>query len=229
MSFKAKTDPYSIADGTSLVVTNYTGGETASNVEAVGADGSVVAHEVFGETSAPSCDIALKTDITKTAGAWKLGAVTGTTKKYALGQIVINTSAGAAPTISVSGQEVEANATTSCAYSIPAFALSKKHHAQILFSAFELSGTGCHLTVANYTATGDINKVTKDGVCIAFDIVQGKIEAQVTIKQCGSTAPTLTAGTGWSITTPLAESNPDADYPTFTATLTLYLAKDTQS
>lgn len=227
MSFKQKTDPYSIADGTSLVVLSTTGGETASNAEAIGEDGSIVANTVYGATSAPSCDLALKSDLSKNAGDWKIGAVsTSNSKKYALGRITISTSAGAAPSISVSGEQVHNDAATGCYYPVPAFALSKKHHAQILFDAFSLGDVaGVHLVSANYEISGQISKVTKEGDCIAFDIVQGRIEVTVTLKQCGSTAPSLTAGTGFSITSPLAETNPDAEYPTFTATLVKYLAK----
>ena len=228
MSFKPKTEPYGIADGTTLVITSVNGGESATNVEAIGQDGSIVANEVCGEVANPSAQLAVKADVTKTAGAWKLGHVTtADTKSFALESIDINTSAGAAPTVSVSGKQVQASATDGCTYSVPALSLSPKHHAQILFSAFTLTGTGCHLTAANYKIAGTVNVVTKDAVPISFDIVQGKIEVSVTVKQCGTTEPTLSAGTGFSVTSPLALTNPDADYATYTATLTCYLAKDT--
>ena len=225
MSFKTKTEPYGIADGTNIVVLDTQGGETAQNVEAVGEDGSVVANT---ETLVnPSATLALKAAISKTLGQWKLGNVsTDGTKKFALEKIEITTTAGAAVSISIAGKQVQSDATTGCTYSVPAFTLTTKHHAQILFSAFSLSGTGCHLTSATYTIEGTINLVTKDGSVIGFDIVQGKIEVSVSIKQCGSAAPELTAGDGFQVTSPLAETNPDADYPTFTATLTKYLAKD---
>ncbi len=226
MSFKLKTEPYGIADGTKIVVISTAGGETAVNVEAVGQDGSVVANTVSPTTSAPSADLALKADIEIAAGEWQLGAVTtSNSKKFALGTITITTAAGSAPTIAIAGNEVNADATTDCVYYVPGFTLTKKHHAQILFSAFTLAGTGCHLIGATYTISGQINIVTKDNVPIAFDITQGKIEVAVSIKQTGSTAPTLTAGDGFEVTAPLAETNPDAEYPTFSATLTKYLAK----
>ena len=227
MSFKTKTEPYGIADGTNIVVLDTQGGETAQNVEAVGEDGSVVANTVTETLLNPSATLALKAAITKALGDWKLGNVsTSDTKKFALEKIEITTTAGAAASIRISGKQVQSDATTGCTYSVPAFTLTTKHHAQILFSAFSLSGTGCHLTSATYTIEGTINLVTKDGSVIGFDIVQGKIEVSVSIKQCGSAAPELTAGDGFQVTSPLAETNPDADYPTFTATLTKYLAKD---
>lgn len=58
-----------------------------------------------------------------------------------------------------------------------------------------------------------------DGEIVAHDIQNGRIEVSVTIVQTGSTAPTLAAGTGWEIVSPLTVDNPDEDYPTWTATL----------
>ena len=227
MSFKTKTEPYGIADGTAIVILSTTGGESATNTEAIGEDGSVVANTVTGVTSAPSAELALKADIENDDGDWNLGAVTtSNTKKFALESIRISTAAGSAPKISISGKQVQADAETGCIYPVPAFVLLKKHHAQILFSAFTLSGTGCHLISAEYVISGTINLVTKDNEVIGFDIIQGKIEVTITVKQCGTTAPTLAAGTGFQVTSPLAESNPDAEYPTFQATLTCYLEKD---
>lgn len=226
MSFKQKTDPYSIADGTSIVVLSTTGGEAATNVEVNGEDGSFVANTVGPTLMNPSIELALKAAISKALGDWKIGAVTTSdSKKFALASIRIATSAGSAPSISIAGNQVQDDAATGCYYPVPAFTLTAKHHAQILFSAFSLSGTGCHLVSAEYTISGTINIVTKDLVPVAFDVIKGKIEVSVTIKQTGTTAPTLTAGSDFQIVSPLAETNPDAEYPTFTATLVKYLAK----
>lgn len=226
MSFKTKTEPYGIADGTAIVVLSTTGGEAATNVEANGEDGSIVANTVGPTLMNPSAELALKAAISKAAGVWKIGAVTAAdSKKFALASIRIATSAGGAPSISIAGNQVQDDAVTGCYYPVPAFTLTTKHHAQILFSAFSLSGTGCHLVSAEYTISGSINVITKDLVPIAFDVIQGKIEVSVTIKQTGTTAPTLAAGSDFQIVSPLAESNPDAEYPTFTATLVCYLGK----
>jgi hypothetical protein len=86
-----------------------------------------------------------------------------------------------------------------------------------------MGGEGCYLQTANYTASATITKATKDGVCIAHDVVEGRIEATVEIKQTGSASPSITAGSGWKITSPLTCTNPDADYPTYSATLTKYI------
>lgn len=225
MSFQAKTDVFGIADS-SLVILETQGGETATNVEATGADGSVVANEVAGEVAAPSCTLQLKADVSKAAGAWKLGGVSVSDgKSFAMGEVRISTSGGGIPSISVSGVQVEDGAAEGCYYKVPEFSLSKAHHAQILFGAFTLSGTGCHLTAADYVIGCDVNVATVNALPVAFDVARGRIEAVVSIKQCGSVKPTLTAGDGWSVTSPLSSSNPDAEYPTYSATLTKYLAK----
>ena len=101
------------------------------------------------------------------------------------------------------------------------------HHAQILWSAFTLGGEGCYLQSANYTAGGTISRATKNGETVAYDVTDGKLEAQITIQQTGSAAPTVTKGTGWEITAPLSCSSPDADYPTWSCTLSRYLEHDT--
>ena len=224
MAFLEKTDYFGLS-GTALECTTSNDGASASVAEAKGADGSVVAHEVYGEALAPSCDYLLKADWTSAAGAVKLGSVKATGgKSVALASVAINTSAGSAPTVAASGEQVEDGATDGCLYEVPAFSLPKTHHAHILFGAFTLSGAGCHLTAANYTASAGITKATKEGAVLAHDVGEGKIEAVVTIVQTGAAAPSLAAGEGWSITSPLAMTNPDADYPTYSATLTHYLS-----
>lgn len=229
MAFKDKVDYFGIADSDRIVCTSSSDGGSASVAEAKGEDGSIVAHEVYGEKIAPSCDYLLK-------AAWgrgaespapnpvKLGGVTSAGGAFvALTSLTITTSAGSAPTVSAGGEQVEGEGST---YSVPAFSLPKTHRAQILFSAFELGGAGCHLTEAGYAAGCTLSKAEKEGVCLAHDVVEGKIECSVTIIQTGSAEPTIAPGDGWNVTSPLAESNPDADYPTWSATLTMYLTKD---
>jgi hypothetical protein len=96
----------------------------------------------------------------------------------------------------------------------------------VLLSAFEYGGTGCFLTDASYTIQANIGKATVDGEPVASDVTEGMIEASLTFTQTGSAEPTLTAGSEWQVTSPLACTNPDANYPTWTATLTKYLQKD---
>lgn len=228
MAFATKLDWFGLASD-SLKVTKCSDGKSAQTVEAQGADGSVVACEVFGETLAPSCDYTVAGAVTWAAGAHALGKLTATADggKVALTNITINTSAGAAPTITASGESVADEAAQGCEYDIPALSLPVTHHAQILWDAFTLTGDGCHLTAANYTAECSISKATVNGECVAHDVTAGKLTCAITLVQVGSTAPTITPGDGWKMTAPLAYDNPDANYKTWSATLTKYLAKAT--
>ena len=65
-----------------------------------------------------------------------------------------------------------------------------------------------------------------NGEPVASDVTEGRIEASITVTQTGNVVPTLTPGSGWYVTSPLACTNPDANYPTYSATLTKYLQKD---
>ena len=142
-----------------------------------------------------------------------------------LNSIEIGTAAGSAPTFSASGEQVEHPSSGYCTYPIPAFTLGRKHHAQVLFGAFTVRGGDCHLKSANYSCSASVTKAEKEGVCLTHDIVEGRIECSVEILQTGDTAPVIEPGEGWVVTSPLACSNPDSDWPSHSATLTLYLAK----
>lgn len=223
MAFQEKTDYFGLAtESGGLVLTSSTENKSATVIQAHDEKGDVVAHEIVGETSAPSCTYVVKSDATITGQ--KLGFASG---GYVVSSISITTGAGTPPSITVTGEAVPASSHTDCYYDTPACTVEVCHHAQTLFSAFTLSGDGCYLTSANYTISGSLTKATKDGETIAYDIADGKIEAQVEIVQTGATEPTFEAGTGFTITSPLTKTEGDAAYPTWTATVTKNLTHHT--
>lgn len=234
MSFQAKIDYYGLSSGSSSVFVITDSNENKSAQVATGQDekGDVVAVEVYGEELAPSCSYVIKADAT--LGSIKIGeaqTVTGISdKKFTITNVSISTAAGSPPKIEVSGSEVPNDTThTDCTYTIPSATLEVCHHAQILWGAFTLGGTGCYLTQANYTASGDLTKATKDGTTVSFDISNGQLVANITIQQTDSTSPTVTEGSGWEITSPLSKTSADASLPTWTCTLTKYLTHDSNS
>lgn len=226
--FISKTDYCGLTTGRSgIVCISSDEGKSASTAEAAGQDGSIVAYNVYGEKKDPSNEYRIKADTT--FSNLDLGAiVTHEGDSFRVNEYTINTSAGSAPTISASATQVEDNCTADCMYSIPEFELKRYHHAQVLFNAFTFTGDA-HLQSANYTMSCNVSQATKDGVCLANDVTEGKIECSIDFIQVGSTAPVVTAGTNWAITSVLTCSNPDADWPTWSCTLTMYLAKDTPS
>lgn len=223
MALATKTDYFGLAtDSGGLVLTSSTENKSATVIQAQDEKGDVVAQEIVGETSAPSCTYVVKSDATITGQ--KLGLASG---GYVVSSISITTGAGTPPGITVTGEAVPASSHTDCYYETPSCKVEVCHHAQTLFSAFSLSGDGCYLTSANYTISGSLTKATKDGETIAFDIADGKIEAQVEIVQTGTAAPTFAAGTDFTITSPLTKTEGDAAYPTWAATVTRNLVHHT--
>lgn len=221
MAFVAKSDYFGLAT-TGLSCVSNADGKTASVAEGRDSEGTIVAWTVYGETSAPTNSYVVGGSSNVSLSV-TLGSVSN---DMCLNNFQIDTSVGNPPTVTASGEQVETGATANCTYTIPSATVSPLHHAQILFSMFSVSGDGCHLQSANYTASATLTKATKDGVCVAHDVSEAKIEAQVTVLQTSSTAPTVAAGTGCVMTAPLACTNPDADYPTWTCTITKYLTQD---
>ena len=227
MAFPSKTDYLGLAD-TNLILRDCTEGLAAEVAEATDENGDVAAVEVFGEKASPSVTYAVKGDVEKDL---VLGAVTTigestSAKYYVLTNVTVNTSAGGAPTVSASGEEVP-GATPSATFTVDdGLAVKKSAIAQIPLSAFTLSGTGCHLSSCNLAASVNFTDATKDGERLAWDCTNGRLVVTVGIVQTGSTEPTITAASGWEVTSPLTRTSPDSDFPTWSATLTKYLQRD---
>ena len=226
MAFPSKTDYLGLAD-TNLILRDCTEGLAAEVAEATDENGDVAAVEVFGEKASPSVTYAVKGDVEKDL---VLGAVTTigestSAKYYVLTNVTVNTSAGGAPTVSASGEEVP-SATPSATFTVDdGLAVKKSAIAQIPLSAFTLSGTGCHLSSCNLAASVNFTDATKDGERLAWDCTNGRLVVTVGIVQTGSTEPTITAASGWEVTSPLTRTSPDSDFPTWSATLTKYLQR----
>jgi len=231
MAFKEKTDYCGLSTVSANFVVrddNVNGSNEVYRPQ--GQDGSFVAVEVFGDDSAPSNSYGVKANTTLTAGAIKLNKITTVgNKPYALESVNIGTSAGSPVTLSATCQEVEAGATDAASdhYEVPALTINKSQSAQILFSAFTISGTGCELTDCAAAIACQVGKDKVAGTKIASDINSGLITVTGTILQTGATAPTLAAATGWTLTKPatLSPSNGETTYPTYTFEVTKALTR----
>lgn len=223
MAFIDKVDYFGLSSTTFLCKSS-NDGASSSNAEAVGPDGSIVANTVYGEMKNPSCDYEQTAEWSPTIKLGAVHAVDG--ESFVLTSVTFSTQGGAAHTVSASGSQVEDNASVTCTYTIPSFTLPMTHHVEKMWNAWTLTGAGCYEQTAAYTISCTPSFGEKDGDRLSHDIGQGKIEIALTIIQTDTTEPSLSAATGWEITTPLSCSNPDANYPTWTATLTKYLEKD---
>lgn len=195
--------------------------------------------EVFGENTAPSNSYGVKAPgVEFEAGAIKLNeVVTVDSKPYALESFEIETAAGSPVKLTAKSKEIESgtDATVQCKYPVPAFSLSTKQHAQILFGAFTLSGNGCTLTACKAAIGGSINVDKVAGTKISSDINSGIITVTGTILRSANVAenepPVITPAEGWILTNPPAptENNPETEYPTYEFELQKPLVKEEET
>lgn len=230
-SFQDKIDHYGLtANSAPLAVLSNDDGASNEYNEYHAQDGSFIDHIVYGVKEEPSDELELTGDWSITSEAIKLGGVTTIdAKKFALGELSIETTAGELPTINASGKQVQADATTARYYALPATTVKNDETAQVLWSAFTVSGSNCHVQSAKYTASANIPTKDKNAFPLAFGVAEGVIECEIEVIQCGNTEPTVTAGEGWHISDNPKSDNPDSDCPTWTATLRYYLTKTVPS
>lgn len=232
MAFATKTDPFAIVGEAGLLeCTAVTDNKSSSVAEAHDAKGTLIAHEVYGEQIAPSADYKVKKS--GSIEGVKLGNVTEYDgKRVVLSHIHLHTGAGDEMTLTASGEQVEDSTDGTCPakYTLPNIIVSVCRHAKALFNAFAVGGEGCHLQTADYDFACAVGKATVSGVLIAHGVYEAYGEAQVTIIQTGSVNPTLSVpqNSSWFVSAPLTKTNPDEDYPTWSATLRLHLAMDAE-
>lgn len=205
-------------DATPLKLKSSTENKTKQTKEASDERGDVVAREVYGEVSSPSCDFEV---IASSNIDVELGSVnTEALVVYCLTGLSIQTAKATAPSVSMSGESLQAAATVSSTIAVGAIAISTLHKAQILDAAFTLGGTGAKLNTCTLDVSCNLSRATVAGDTVSHDVSGGKKVVKATIIQSGAAVPTITAGTGYAITGPLTCANPDEDYPTWTVELT---------
>lgn len=177
--------------------------------------GDIIVRTPVGQYDNPSCDF-----VVFAAGDvdLSLGSVYtyDSTRIACLTGISIQTSAGSPAKVTLSGEELQAGATVTSTIDVGAITLSPRHKAQILMSAFSLSGTGCHLTECSLDVKANLTRATQSGLTIAHDVSGATITVKGTVVQSAATAPTITAAEGWTLNTPTSTENPDEGYTTWT-------------
>lgn len=228
MAFVSKKDYCGCAVEGKLGLASDTMGASVSDVTAPNDAGDTVAYTTVDGGRSPSNTYDIMDDVPFTGStALALGTVnTVDGKEYMLTGVNFGTQAGAASTFSASATDVEAGAETGVVYKLPNFTLPKTHKAALLFSEVTLSGAGCNLTQSQYAASVQPG-VDRDemGVPFASSPNGGVLTATLTINQTSSTVPTVTAATGWHISTALTQTNGKGAYPTWTVGLTYYLTR----
>ena len=200
-------------------------GATSSLAEASNSNGDTAYFDVYGEVIAPQTEYAVTGEVDMSDIV--LGSVhTVGTKKVRLTTVAITTSAGAVPTVTISGEEVEATATAGITYALTG-TLTPRCKAQDVFGA--LADNDAY-TQINSTASIDSHPATVAGLPVASCYCHGKIEVNVTLTDgAGTESIEAASGGDFTITTAESTSAPDAGYITRTATLTAFLEGTTAS
>lgn len=205
---------------TGLTPKSSSDGKSSSLAEAPNEYGDTAAHDVYGDTLAPSTEFAVTGEVD--LSDIELGSIHtyNTTKKLMLTTVAINTQAGNPPTVTISGVEVESGATAPRTYALTG-TLTPRSKAQDVFEAFTPSA---NFTQINSTATVDPHVQTVGGTPVASDASHGRIEVQATMTDAAGTGTiTAASGGGFTVTALPAENDPDANYITRTATATKFL------
>ena len=229
-TFQNDEDFIGLEEEGNLLLTTHSLGKSSNLVEKTGANGAYVANKLFGTSCAPSCSYEIVAAIEQFKK--QLGKVYQSTRALATGPVAlrsftISTSAGGKPTFSAEGVEIEAGATAAAhVFETSPIAISPDYHA-ILFGAAEFTGSDtCDLSESTYTAECSLDPTKVDGVPVASDATAGKETVNLRFWSSNG-APSITAATGWTITSPLTRTRDDSDFEVWECTLTHYLAAST--
>lgn len=227
-AFIAKLDFAALATaGNGLILKDHA--RNASNQVVTGKNqkGDIVAYNNYGARAAPVVNYDMSKDMTgDDALAIVLGTVnTVDTAPYLLKQVDVKTGAATPPTVSAVTEKLQASATATCTIDMGTLTLLKLHKAQFIADSLTLGGTGCSLQSNDITYKCNPTFGEVEGAIKSHDVSGGEITQSLTIQQTGAAIPTITPGTGWEIIDDLKEtSNPDANYPMWTCTLTKFVA-----
>lgn len=228
MAFVTKKNYSGLGISGKLVVSGETMEASTSDVVAPDDCGDVAAFTTVDGGKTPSNTFDIKADVPFTgANAIALGSVTEVDdESFMLTGVTFGTSAGAAPSFSASTTDVESGAATGVVYKLPEFTLPKTHKAAMLFGEATLTGSGCNLTSTQYAASIQPG-VDRDelGVPYASSPSGGVLTVNITINQTSTTEPSISAATGWHVSSPLRRGNDKSVYPVWTVSLTRYLER----
>ena len=226
MSWEAKTDYCGVAVSGKLAIKASTMNRSGQYLEQAGKSGAICATKAFGVVDAPNCEYVIEKPHSFESGDIKLGSVTTIGgKRYSLASIHYENGADQESVFTAASQEIEATSdTTQRTFDVPAFDISPDEAAEMIMSAGTVGGTGCELTKCTLDASASVKTHTVNALPVASDVTMGRATVQIEVLQTGDTVPTLQAGDGWDVAAPLTCTDPDADFPTWTATLSKPLA-----
>lgn len=231
-TFNAGIDYFCLMSGTSNALKVTTSNENRLKQSMSGANtyGDAAAVDSWGETAAPSSDYDVVAAVVHTLAAPKITlgsliaanssqiSIGGTAVPVIIGSLNINTQSGSAPTVSVSGQAVQAGASALRTYIVPAFTLSPRHRAQDFLSLCTIKKGSGTLTVAdaavdyglescNASFPIEFTLAQPKGELKAYDLHGGMATVDFTMNWYASGEPTIVTASTVTLRTSSANSN----------------------
>jgi hypothetical protein len=237
-TFNAGIDYFGLETATTNALKVKSSAENRSKQSSSGANsyGDITVVDSFGDTAAPSAEYEVIAALAS-ASFPVLGTcatVASLANPVVLGTVTINTSNGAAPTVSASGSMVQSGAATLREYTLPTFSLTARHRAQDFLAAVDIKiGDSPASDVTDYglasvsaTFPIEITLAQPKGVVANYDLHGGTATASYTMNWYASTAPTIVltaaaAAAGYTISSPVTKACPENGYTQYTWTVSL--------
>ena len=210
--FNAATDIFNL--GAAWKVKSNDLNATVNTAECPNYLGDITARDQYGEQIAPTAEYECASASATLPALGTVVDVDG--KKVAISRIVVNTRVGSAPTVQVSGVQVESGAKTLRTYALPKLTFSTRHRAQDITG--DLGTTvPATLTSGQFTFEANITRAEPKGEITASDVSNGRYEAQYTHTVGDGTAISAPNVTGAKVVSaPVSKSSPENDYTTYT-------------
>lgn len=184
--------------------------------------GDTSASDMYGKVMNPSVEYAVTATVD--LSGVQLGKIVtygaqDNQKHFMMTQFAVNTQSGQHPTVTISGVEVEATATTKRTYSCFG-TVNPRSKAQDVAGAF---ATNTNFTQITTTFAVDPHQRTKRGYPIVSDASHGRVEVSATMTDTTG-AGAITASNTFTVSASDTAQNPDAGYVTRTATAVKFIA-----
>lgn len=239
-TFNAGIDYFGLETASSNALKVKSSAENRNKSSASGANlyGDVAVVDSYGETAAPSAEYDVVSALTHETmpDLGSVRTVDGIANPVVLGGVTINTASGSAPSMSFTGQMVQTGARQLRKYELPSFSLTPRHRAQDFFGFCSIKkGTAEADPVADYGLESvsaslpiEFTLSQPKGEVNNYDLHGGMATCTYTMNWYASTAPTVSltdaaTNLGATISAPVAKSNPEGGYTSYTWTVSFPL------
>ena len=238
-TYNAAIDYFGLGAATSDALKLKSSAENRSIQSTSGANtyGDAAVVDTYGETCAPSAEYDVVDEVEHDPSAagttlvtlGTVNAPTGIEKPVVLGTLSISTQTGSAPSVSASGQMVQAGATQLRAYKLPAFTLSPRHRAQDFLGLMSIkkgSAAASGIEDYGYSAVNanfpiQITLAQPQGVTMNYDLHGDMVTVDYTMNWYSGTPPTIelsaaATALGATMASKGSRSDPDNGYTQYT-------------